>query len=231
MGYRRIRDELAMSHDIQANDKRILRICRSERIQSTIKWKPKGCTKADRNPDHVAKNYLNRDFHADSPNEKWLTDVTEFKYYIGIEVHKMYLSAILDLYDRRIVAYKISNRNDTPLVMDTFDEAVKLEPDAHPLFHSDRGFQYTSAQFHARLKKHHMRQSMSRVARCIDNGPMEGFWGILKREMYYGHRFTEREKLLSVITDYIDYYNNRRLQRKLNIMAPMAYHNQYMLAA
>ena len=231
MGYRRIRDELAVNHKLAVNDKRVLRICRNKGSQSTIKWKPKGCTKSARNPEHIAKNYLHREFCADTPNEKWLTDVSEFKYYIGIEVHKIYLSAILDLYDRRIVAFKISDHNDNPLVMDTFDEAVRLEPNAHPLFHSDRGHQYTSAQFYMRLKDHHMKQSMSRVAHCIDNGPMEGFWGILKREMYYGHRFTTRDNLVAAITDYIDYYNNRRLQRKLNVMTPMAYHNHYGLAA
>lgn len=231
MGYRRIRDELAVNHKLAVNDKRVLRICRNKGIQSTIKWKPKGCTKSARNPEHIAKNYLHREFCADTPNEKWLTDVSEFKYYIGIEVHKIYLSAILDLYDRRIVAFKISDHNDNPLVMDTFDEAVRLEPNAHPLFHSDRGHQYTSAQFYMRLKDHHMKQSMSRVAHCIDNGPIEGFWGILKREMYYGHRFTTRDNLVAAITDYIDYYNNRRLQRKLNVMTPMAYHNHYGLAA
>ena len=74
------------------------------------------------------------------PNEKWLTDVSEFKYYSGNEVHKVYLSAILDLYDRRIVTFKISDHNDNPLVMNTFDEAVRLEPDAQSTFHSDRGF-------------------------------------------------------------------------------------------
>lgn len=231
MGYRRIRDELAVNHKLAVNDKRVLRICRNKGIQSTIKWKPKGCTKSARNPEHIAKNYLHREFCADTPNEKWLTDVSEFKYYIGIEVHKIYLSAILDLYDRRIVAFKISDHNDNPLVMDTFDEAVRLEPNAHPLFHSDRGHQYTSAQFYMRLKDHHMKQSMSRVAHCIDNGAMEGFWGILKREMYYGHRFTTRDTLVDAITDYVDYYNNRRLQRKLNVMTPMAYHNHYGLAA
>lgn len=231
MGYRRIRDELAVNHKLAVNDKRVLRICRNKGIQSTIKWKPKGCTKSARNPEHIAKNYLHREFCADTPNEKWLTDVSEFKYYIGIEVHKIYLSAILDLYDRRIVAFKISDHNDNPLVMDTFDEAVRLEPNAHPLFHSDRGHQYTSAQFYMRLKDHHMKHSMSRVAHCIDNGPMEGFWGILKREMYYCHRFTTRDNLVAAITDYIDYYNNRRLQRKLNVMTPMAYHNHYGLAA
>ena len=231
MGYRRIRDELDKKHSITVNDKRVLRICRKERIQSTIKWKPKSCTKNSDDPAHIARNYLNRDFHADAPNEKWLTDVTEFKYYIGIEVHKVYLSAILDLYDRRIVAYKIGDRNDNPLVMNTFDEAVALEPDAHPLFHSDRGFQYTSKQFSARLKKHHMKQSMSRVAHCIDNGPMEGFWGILKREMYYGKRFTSKVDLINAIEFYIHYYNTERIQRNLHLMTPVECHENYYAAA
>ncbi len=128
------------------------------------------------------------------------------------------------MYDRKIVAYKIRDHNDNPLVMDTFDEAVRKEPEAHPLFHSDRGFQYTSAAFYNRLKKYHMKQSMSRVAHCIDNGPMEGFWGILKREMYCGHRFTNKMKLMKQISDYIDYYNTRRLQRKLHVMSPMDFY-------
>ena len=231
MGYRRIRDELAVNYEMPFNDKRILRICRKIGIQSSIKWRPKSCTKADRNPAHIAKNYLHREFHADRPNEKWLTDVTEFKYYTGLEVHKIYLSAILDLCDRRIVAFKISSRNDNALVMDTFDEAVFSEPDAHPLFRSDRGFQYRSPAFYNRLKNHHMKQSMSRVAHCIDNGPMEGFWGILKREMYYGKRFTDREELVETISNYIDYYNKRRLQRKLHVMTPMEFHKLALQAA
>ena len=231
MGYRRIRDELDKKHGIAVNDKRVLRICRKEHIQSTIKWKPKSCTRNSNDPAHIARNYLNRDFHADAPNTKWLTDVTEFKYYIGIEVHKVYLSAILDLYDRRIVAFKIGDRNDNPLVMNTFDEAVTVEPEAHPLFHSDRGFQYTSKQFSARLKKHHMKQSMSRVAHCIDNGPMEGFWGVLKREAYYGKRFTSRQDLVNVIESYILYYNTERIQRNLHLMTPAEYHEYYYSAA
>lgn len=76
-----------------------------------------------------------------------------------------------------------------------------------------------------------MKQSMSRVAHCIDNGPMEGFWGILKQEMYYRHRFIDKDELIGAISDYIDYYNNRRLQRKLEVMTPMEYHNKYILAA
>jgi len=231
MGYRRIRDELVVNRGIKINDKRVLRLCRKSGIQSRIKWKPKCCTRGSRNPYHIAKNYLNRDFKADAPNPKWLTDVTEFKYYVGMEVRKIYLSAILDLYDRRIVAFKLGDHNDNPLVMNTFDEAISVYPHARPLFHSDRGFQYTSAQFKTRLKIHHMKQSMSRVARCLDNAPMEGFWGILKRENYYGRRFTDRASLIKCISEYITYYNYRRIQRKLSVMTPMQYHNNYACTA
>jgi putative transposase len=227
MGYRRLRDELSRRHNITVNDKRVLRICRQEEIQSTIKWKPRSCTRGGIRPDHIARNYLNRDFQSEAPNTKWVTDVTEFRYYTGFEVHKVYLSAILDLFDRRIVAYRISDHNDNPLVMNTIDEAVRREPDAHPLLHSDRGFQYTSAQFVQRLRKHGMKQSMSRVGRCTDNGPMEGFWGILKREQYYGRTFKSRSELVGMITKYISYYNTRRIQRRLKRMSPLEYHLQY----
>ena len=231
MGYRRIRDELDRREGIHVNDKHVLRLCRKNHIQSTIKWKPKSCTRGSHDPYHIAENVLNRDFHADAPNRKWLTDVSEFKYYIGNDIHKIYLSAILDLYDRRIVSFVVSEHNDNPLVMNTFDAAVKAEPDAHPLFHSDRGFQYTGKMFASRLKKQHMRQSMSRVAHCIDNGPMEGFWGILKREAYYGKRFTNRQSLVSSIEEYIHYYNHERIQRKLHLMTPIEFHDSFSLAA
>jgi len=229
-GYRRINDDLRHNEHIHVNDKRVLRICRAKGIKSTIKYNSHSCTRRAKNPQYVAENLLNRNFHADKPNEKWLTDVTEFKWYEGIEVHKVYLSAILDLYDRRIVAYVIGDRNDNPLVFKTFDQAVKANPNAHPLFHSDRGFQYTSRAFHHRLKKAGMQQSMSRVAKCIDNGPMEGFWGILKRERYYGNRFTSKKELVDMIENYIAYYNNDRVQRNLGILTPMEKNNLYMVA-
>lgn len=231
MGYRRIRDELDRYHDIHVNDKRILRINRVFQIQSTIKFRRHSCTRSAASPAHVAKNYLNRNFHAEAPNRKWLTDVTEFKYCVGPVVHKVYLSAILDLYDRRIVAYAMSDHNDNKLVFDTYDAAVSAEPKAHPLIHSDRGFQYTSALFHQKIQKAKMKQSMSRVAHCLDNGPMEGFWGILKRESYYGRKFTSREQLVEMIEGYIHFYNHRRLQRRLNVMTPMEFHKHFSLAA
>ena len=229
-GYRRINDELRHDHDIYVNDKRILRICRAKGIKSTIKYSSHSCTRQAKSPQYIAENLLNRQFYADKPNEKLLTDVTEFKWYEGIEVHKVYLSAILDLYDRRIVSYVIRDRNDNPLVFQTFENAMKDNPDAHPLFHSDRGFQYTNRTFHHKIEKAGMTQSMSRVAHCIDNGPMEGFWGILKRERYYGKRFYSKKALVDMIENFIRYYNTRRVQRKLGVLTPMEKHLLYLAA-
>ena len=229
-GYRRLRDDLEVYHGIPVNDKRVLRICRKRGIKSTIKYANNGCTRQAKNPQYIAENLLNRAFHAEKPNEKWLTDVTEFKWYEGIEVHKVYLSAILDLYDRRIVSYAIRERNDNSLVFDTFDLAVSANPGATPLFHSDRGYQYTNRVFHQKLEGAGMIQSMSRVGKCIDNGPMEGFWGILKRERYYGRRFTSRESLVRMIDNYIVYYNHQRLQRNLGVLTPMQKYELYKVA-
>ena len=171
-------------------------------------------------PEITAENILNREFTAEGINEKWLTDVTEFKYGNG---EKLYLSAILDLKDKGIVSFAIGKNNNNKLVFDTFDLAVAKHPDAHPLYHSDRGFQYTSKLFKTKLDKAGMTQSMSRVGRCIDNGPMEGFWGILKCEMYYLHKFDNYESLAAAIEEYIHFYNYYRRQKKLKCLSPMSY--------
>lgn len=151
-GYRRITDDLKRYHGISINDKRVLRICRKKQIKSTIKYTNNGCTRAASAPQVVAENILNREFYADTPNEKWLTDVTEFKYYLNGKKHKIYLSAILDLYDKRIVSYAIGNSNNNHLVFETFNRAIKANPKAHPLFHSDRGLQQQPITAKARRK-------------------------------------------------------------------------------
>jgi len=94
---------LDRNHGIHVNDKRILRIDCALHIHSTIRYRKHGCAKSAASPEYIAKNYLNRQFHTDAPNMKWLTDATGFKYYIGAEILKIYLSAVLDLYDRRTV--------------------------------------------------------------------------------------------------------------------------------
>ena len=127
-------------------------------------------------PDETVENILQRDFYASAPNLKRAADVTEFK--VPGEQKKLYLSAVLDLYDRYPAAYTVSAGNDNRLVFGTFDRAIAAFPDARPVFHSDRGFQYTSRMFQKKLEKQDMEQSMSRAGHCIDNGPAEGFRGI-----------------------------------------------------
>ncbi len=105
----------------------------------------------------------------------------------------------------------MSDHNNNPLVFDIFDKAMENYPDAHPLFHSDAGFQYTSSMFVKKLKDLGIVQSMSRVGKCIDNGSMEGFWGILKSEMYYGKHYYTKEELIQAINEWINYYIFERL--------------------
>ena len=223
LGYRQMTITINRTYDVNYNKKRIYRLMQILHLKSVCRKKKYNYIKST--PEVTAENVLNREFYADAPNEKWLTDVTEFKYYVGTEVKKLYLSAILDIYDRRIVAFKIGVSNNNQLVFDTFDEAIENNPTAHPLFHSDRGFQYTNKTFHSKLMKAGMRQSMSRVGRCIDNGPMEGYWGILKSEMYYLKKFTSQEELTQAIENYIDFYNTKRFQLKLKCMTPMEFHH------
>ena len=185
-------------------------------IKAQIRRQPKKYKSST--PETTAENLLGRNFYANNPNEKWSTDVTEFK--IPGSTKKIYLSAIIDLYDRSIIAFEISRRNDNKLVFDTFRKAVDLNPDAAPIFHSDRGFQYTSKVFQTKLKDQGMRQSMSRVGHCIDNGPTEGIWGIIKSELYLLYEIHDEETLINSITDYIRYYNEERLQERFNAQTP-----------
>ncbi|MES1042571.1 DDE-type integrase/transposase/recombinase [Peribacillus simplex] len=129
-------------------------------------------------PQHVAENVLNREFKAESPNETWVTDVTELKYGQG---KKAYLSAIRDLYDESSVSYDLGHSNYNKLVFKTLDLTIAQLDGDHPLIHSDRGCQYTHRGFKRRIDQAEMTQSMSRVGRCIDNGPMESLWGNVEK--------------------------------------------------
>lgn len=162
-------------------------------------------------PEYTKENILARDFTANAPNEKWLTDVTEFS--IPGDSRKLYLSSIMDLYDNSIIEYELSFKNNNQLVFRMFDKAIKNYPDAKPIFHSDRGFQYTGNTFKSKIEKVGMTQSMSRVRKCIDNGPMEGFFGILKTEMFYGKKFKTLEELRAKIVEYIKFYNEKRFKK------------------
>ncbi|MCM3768822.1 IS3 family transposase, partial [Neobacillus niacini] len=141
-GYRRITLNLNRTLSQPVNHKRVYRLMKISGIQSVIRRKHKNYKPST--PQHVAENVLNRDFHAEKPNEKWLTDVTEMKFGTS---QKAYLSAILDLYDGSIVSYVLGTSNNNPLVFQTLDLALEANLEATPLLHSDRGFQYTSPAF------------------------------------------------------------------------------------
>lgn len=219
LGYRRMTGYINRLNNRNYCINRVHRIMKKLGISSVIRRKRAKYKRAK--AEEFVENILKRDFYAKRPNEKWATDVTEFKWYEGERVHKLYLSAIIDLYDRSIVSYVLSSRNNNQLVFDTFDRAVAANPDARPIFHSDRGFQYTSRLFRMRLSSQGMLQSMSRVGRCIDNGPVEGFWGIVKTEMFYLQKDWTRQKLERAVKQYIYNYNNTRLQGRFGYRSPM----------
>ncbi len=218
-GYRRMKMNINRRFNQNFNHKRIYRLMKVTGLQSVIRKKKKRYKYST--PQYVAENTLNREFTAAAPNEKWVTDVTEFKYGSS---KKAYLSAIRDLYDGSIVSYVLGHRNDNRLVFKTIDLAIDtLNDKEHPLIHSDRGYQYTSRGFKRRIDDAAMAHSMSRVGKCIDNGPIESFWGTLKCEKYYLHKYETYEELSKAINEYIYFYNYERYQEKLNGLSPIEY--------
>lgn len=225
LGYRQMTLKLKREHSLNVNHKRIYRLMRILNLKSVCRRKRKNYIPST--PEITGENILNREFKSQEFGSKWLTDVTEMKY--GSD-RKAYLSAILDLADKSIVSYVLSHSNNNELVFRTFDTAHQTHPNAKPIFHSDRGFQYTSKMFKKKLDEAGMTQSMSRVSRCIDNGPMEAFWGMLKSEMYYLYKFSSYEELEAAVTEYIEYYNGHRYQRRLSGMTPLEY-RKYLYSA
>ncbi|WP_041703741.1 IS3 family transposase [Lachnoclostridium phytofermentans] len=217
LGYRRMRNYINRDKNKHYSKGRIQRIMRVYGIKSVIRKQRKPYRYST--PETTAENILHREFEASKPNEKWGTDVTEFK--VPMSNRKVHLSAILDFYDKSVVSYVLSNHNDNKLVFDTYDLALKSNPDVTPLFHSDRGFQNTNKVFQKKLLNQGMTQSMSRVSCCIDNGPTEGLWGIIKSEMYYISDFADENELCQAIAEYIEYYNNGRYQERFSNLAPM----------
>lgn len=217
LGYRRMTSWINHFNHTKYSKNRVHRIMKKLGIHSAIRKKKKKYTNVK--ADETAENILKRDFYATAPNQKWATDVTEFK--VPGETKKLYLSAIIDLYDRYPVSYVVSARNDNRLVFKTFDRAIASNPSAKPIFHSDRGFQYTSKMFKKKLEEQEMKQSMSRVGHCIDNGPTEGFWGIIKSEMYQMYEITDESSLRQAIKDYLYFYSEERPQDRYHCKTPL----------
>ena len=171
----------------------------------------------------VAPNILSRNFYTNKPFEKLVTDVTEF----AVCNDKIYLSPILDLYNREIVSYSISltpNFEQTRKMLCGLFE--KLPTDAEPILHSDQGWQYQMKEFQRLLKEHKITQSMSRKGNCLDNAVMENFFGRLKVEMFYGEEFNSVVEFIQKLHEYIAYYNNERISIKLKGLSPVQYRTQ-----
>lgn len=209
-GYRRIRIYICLRLDKKVGRKRVYRLMKKLGLKSCIRvartrHKPSI-------PSITAENIMDREFYETEANKKWVTDVTELILENG---KKFYLSAIKDLGTGKIVSYEINYSNNNQLVFNTYKKAIKKVKDVNSLIlHSDRGYQYTSKHFKSMLDEHGVIQSMSRVGRCIDNSPMESFWGIMKSEIYRGnkhYKFKDLKTARKQIKEYINFYNNERI--------------------
>lgn len=219
-GYRRITAELKKK-DLTINHKTVQRLMKESNLHCFVRMKKYNSYRG--NVGKVAPNLLNREFEATKPNEKWVTDITEFHLY----GQKIYLSPILDLYNGEIISYDISNHPRFHQVMTMLDRAFEKIPDNTELIlHSDQGWQYRMAAYHEALKKKGIRQSMSRKATCLDNAVMENFFGHLKSELLYIQEFESVEHFVQELHAYLEYYNCQRIKKKLNYMSPIEYRLQ-----
>lgn len=221
-GYRRIYLTLRNKGQI-VNHKKVQRIMRN------LGLKAKKFTRKSRRYSSykgtvgtISKNRINRRFHTHVCLQKLVTDITEFKCADGV---KLYLNPIMDLYNGEILSYGISKHPTLDLVMEPLEAALQIIKDAEyrTTMHSDQGWHYQHRKWVTTLKQHKVYQSMSRKGNCLDNSPMENFFGLLKQEMYYGETLVCYEKLKCRIDSYINYYNNKRIKQKLAGMSPVQY--------
>ena len=223
-GYRRITIELC-KHNIPLNHKTVQRLMKELGLVCRVRMKKYRSYKGE--VGKIAPNLLNRDFKAKKPNEKWVTDVTEFSLF----GEKLYLSPILDLYSRDVVSYTISERPVLNMVTSMLDKAFNTLPEGTELIlHSDQGWQYQHKQYQRMLAKKGIQQSMSRKGNCLDNAVMENFFGLLKSELLYLMEFKSMDHFKRELIEYLDYYNNHRIKAKLKGLPP-AIHRQQALSA
>ena len=223
-GYRRITMALRQ-RNVFINHKTVQRLMKELGIICCVRMKKYRSYKGE--VGKIAPNRLGRDFYAEKPNQKWVTDVTEFQLF----GEKLYLSPILDLCSRDIVSYSISDRPVLPMVITMLEKALGVIPDnTNLLLHSDQGWQYQHKQYQRILKDKGIQQSMSNKGNCLDNAVMENFFGLLKSELLYLHEFESMEHFKMELIEYLDYYNNRRIKARLKGLPP-ALHRQQALSA
>ena len=211
-GYRRVQIWLERKKSLHFNPKTVLRIMNKYGLLSEIRRRKK--YKQMGQQLHKYENVLNRNFVADRPNQKWVTDIS----YIHTAQGVLYLSMIRDLFDNSIVAYKTGTEQTVNLVLNTIKLAVEKEAAAGELhLHSDQGFQYTSQAYFNLTKEYGITPSMSRRGNCYDNALAENFFSILKTECIYRHKLSSFDEARQLIDEYIDFYNNERIQTKTHL--------------
>lgn len=216
-GYRRIR--LACRNEgVLLSGKTVRKLMKELGITSLIRVKKYRSYKGEQG--RICDNLLKRQFDAERPNEKWVTDVTEFK----VNGKKLYLSPIMDLYNGEIIAYNPAIRPLSSMVQTMLTDALKQLPkDEHPILHNDQGWQYQMSRWQRWLKDSGIVQSMSRRGNCLDNAVIESFFGTLKSECYYLNEYKNVDDLKRGIIGYIDYYNQLRIKEKLGGLSPVQY--------
>ena len=219
-GYRRVHIWLH-NEGIDVDPKTVLRVMQKYNLLSVIRRKK---YRNYGNYLHRYENLLNRDFHADRPNQKWVTDIS----YIKTKQGTLYLSIIRDLYDNSIVAYKTGTEQNINLVLSTIRAAKRKEKVTAELqLHSDQGFQYTSHPYFKLTQSYNITPSMSRKGNPYDNAMAENFFSILKTECIYRTKLRTYEEARLLIGEYIHFYNNERIQLKTKL-TPLEKRSQYV---
>lgn len=220
-GYRRVYQQLR-NEGYTINHKTVQRLMQEMNLKSKVRKVRYLSYRGE--VGKTAPNILNRDFKAVRPNQKWATDVTEFK----VADRKAYLSPIMDMFNGEIVAYTISDRPDLKMVMDMMSTAKrKVKSTNGVILHSDQGWHYQHMKYQQRLKRYGIIQSMSRKGNCLDNAVMENFFGIMKSELLYLQQFSDMEVFKCELRKYINYYNNERIKLKLNGKSPVQFRTLY----
>ena len=223
-GYRRVTAELH-NRGILLNHKTVQRLMKELGLVCRVRMKKYRSYKGEKGA--TADNELNREFRAEKPNQKWVTDITEFRLF----GQKIYLSPILDLYSGDIVTYTLSESPNLLMVTTMLEQAfAKIPNNTKLLLHSDQGWHYRHKQYVQMLQEKGIRQSMSRKGNCYDNSVMENFFGHLKSELLYLQEFESIDHFKQELIEYIDYYNNRRIKARLKGLPP-ALHRQQALSA
>ena len=210
-GYRRITEGLKIEYGVIFNHKKVLRIMHKYNIKPEYIRRIRPNYSYKRIEENVRPNLLRRNFKTDSLNKVWFTDIT----YLIFKGKRLYLSTIIDLYNRRVVAYKISKFNNTQLVINTLNEAITNEKNVYGLiFHSDQGFQYTSNEYKAICESNGITISMARKGTPIDDAPIESWHALLKKETLYNNNITSIQEYQKLVEDWIVFYNTKRIKSK-----------------